>query len=507
MSSSDLKVNKTKTSILNTISALILVAVQGVLTFLLTRKIIHMLGSDYDGLNATVNQFMGFLLVLEGGITMASIVAIFKPFSNNDIEQVNNILNKSKTRLLKTSGLILGIGIPAAIIYSFSIISEASSIIIIVSFMISVIIATISIGLNTKYMILFQSTNKEYILSFTKAITILISRVLAILFISRNNSFILLQVILASSVVLEGVILKILFKTQYKKFSFNKKTYDVSIEGTREIFAQKITSMLYGSIPVLLISSVVGTKASSVYFVYRSIFILVKNISISFINAPKNAFGLMISEKGMEETSDVYMFYLFGVILLSILLLTITSIITLPFIEMFYIGAGADYISKTILFLILITTTLELLHIPSGMLIILNSKFKVGRNIQIIASVVLMVSLVIGSIFFGLNGILVSILIAAFILFILEVYYSHKYLIKDKTKELLLIIIPNIILMIFLVLIGLKIEINFNGFLEFVYKSIIVSILSLILFFITNLIFNFKYVKYYLSFISKFMKK
>jgi len=111
--------NRTKLSTLNALLALILTLVNGLLGIVVTRLVIGYFGSDFNGLNSTVNQIVNVLLILEGGFTLASNVALFEPVSKEDYITANGILSATKKKFNKIGVLFLVMGIAAAIVYSF----------------------------------------------------------------------------------------------------------------------------------------------------------------------------------------------------------------------------------------------------------------------------------------------------------------------------------------------------------------------------------------------------
>ena len=76
--------NRNSFSLLNAISAMCLTITNGLLTIVVTRFILARFGSDFNGLNSTANQIVNVLLILEGGFTLASNVALFYPLTHGD---------------------------------------------------------------------------------------------------------------------------------------------------------------------------------------------------------------------------------------------------------------------------------------------------------------------------------------------------------------------------------------------------------------------------------------
>ena len=67
-----------------------------------------------------------------------------------------------------------------------------------------------------------------------------------------------------------------------------------------------------------------------------------------------------------------------------------------------------------------------MLHIPSGIIINMNAKFKEDRNFQIASSVVMLIGMMILGYFFKLEGIMLGITLGSLTLGVCEVYYTRN---------------------------------------------------------------------------------
>ena len=90
--------SKSKKSLLNAATALLMTLVNGLLGIVATKLVIAHYGSDFNGLNSTANQIVNVLLILEGGFTVASNVALFGPLSRQENEIVNGILTATRKK-------------------------------------------------------------------------------------------------------------------------------------------------------------------------------------------------------------------------------------------------------------------------------------------------------------------------------------------------------------------------------------------------------------------------
>ena len=85
--------------------------------------------------------------------------------------------------------------------------------------------------------------------------------------------------------------------------------------------------------------------------------------------------------------------------------LTTTCTLIFPFINIYTTEIDdITYTDPVIAILMVIITSVEMLHIPSGHLINMSGEFKISKNIQIIACTVLIIAMAIGGNLWGLYG-------------------------------------------------------------------------------------------------------
>ena len=109
---------------LNAIFALLQMAVTSIFGLVLSRGIMSHYGSDYNGINSIVTQVVNAIMVLEGGFTLASNVALFKPFMEKNIKKINGILSATEKRFRMVSLIAVLIGVVIAFIFPFCISTE-----------------------------------------------------------------------------------------------------------------------------------------------------------------------------------------------------------------------------------------------------------------------------------------------------------------------------------------------------------------------------------------------
>ena len=154
--------SRSKNSILNAISAMALTLVNGLLGVVVTGMVIDKFGSDFNGINSTVNQIVNMLLILEGGFTVASNVSLFAPLTQGDFTLVNGILSATLKKFRKIALLFLGIGAAVSVAFGFLANSELNVEFIITVVLMAVVPAAFNLFYATTYRVLLQTQQKEY---------------------------------------------------------------------------------------------------------------------------------------------------------------------------------------------------------------------------------------------------------------------------------------------------------------------------------------------------------
>lgn len=478
---------------LTAVSAIALTLINGLFALVVTKLVIVKYGSDFNGLNSTASQFISMLLIIEGGFTIATNVALFKPMAANDYAKINRILSATRKIFNKIGIYVFIIGTAVSIIYALNINSELSSIISFSVFMMTVISTSFNLFYATKYRILLQSEHKEYILNGIQLGTLILSQLFILVTIFTNSHMLLVRFSTMIGSIINGFLIASVTKKRYKYLDFDNEPDYESIRGTRDIFIQKITSMIYSTIPVIFISGTVGTVYASIYVVYNNVFRLLKSIIYAFINAPRIGFGKLIAEKESGYVLKVFLQYEFIVNYVMFTLLSTATVLIMPFIRIYTIGiTDANYYNWLIALLLIAITFFEIIHIPSGNIINMAGKFKVGRKIQMLASVVLIIVMIIGNEFLGFYGILLAVLITAILLAILEISYIHHKYFKKAVFDFLKLLFPNLVVMIFITLLEIKYLPPIHTYVDFLFLGIVLVVVNATILAVVNFIINRK---------------
>jgi len=480
-----------KKSIYTAVSAITLTVLNGFLGLIVTRLVIANYGSDFNGLSATANQFINMILIVEGGFTLATNVALFKPLSERNHNEINSIMAATRKIFIKIGFIFLSIGIVASVGYSMVINSELPIEIAILTFLMTVASTALNLLYATKYSILLQTEQREYLLNFIKLGTVLLSQFMIIAIIFLHGHMLLVRFATMVGVMINSLLIGYACKRYYKYLDFNTEPNYAPIKGTKDVFAQKITSVIYSTIPIIFISATVGTLFASVYAVYNSIFALLKNAIYSLVNAPRMGFGQLIAEKDKYYVFKVFIQYEYIIINSLLCFLATAYVLIIPFINLYTAGiSDVEYRNWYVALLLIGITFFEVIHIPSGIIINMSGSFKISKNFQIVACVVLVLAMLIGSQIFGFYGILWAVLITAILLAVLEITYIHKIYFANSVFTFLRLLVPSLIFSVLLTYIEFMLLPTIYGYIQFMVSGFVLVVINGSLIAVFNLYVN-----------------
>lgn len=485
--------NKSKLSMINAIFALIQMGAVSIIGLVIGRSILTYYGSDYNGVNSIVTQLVNVIMVLEGGFTLASNVALFKPFGEKNIEKINGILSATGKRFNTVSIIAIIIGTIIAIIFPLCITTQVPYATCVCLMLTVLLPSCFNLGYSMKYRVVLLANQREYVISAISTAFYIVGNCMAIIIIRAGHSILEARIAIMISLFLSYYMIGEYCKKKYNFISFKEKPRFQEIRGSRNVIALKITSMLYSSIPIILISTLptAGAMLASVYAVYKNVISIVSSCLTSITNAPRLGFGALLAEDNLNAVEKMFNLYEKITFLGLSIILGTTCLLIMPFIELYTRGVNdVNYHNVLMACIMLATIYLEICHIPSGQIIQMSGAFEVSRNIQLIAFIVLIISMTIARWLIGLYGIIVSILLAALVLCILEIGYTGVKIFKRNWGKLILNIVPSFIICVITCIIGFSGRIHCDNYIIFVLEGlvsiIILSCISIVIYYLID---------------------
>lgn len=489
------KNNRNVYSLLNAVSAISLTLVNGLMGFVVTQLILHYYGSDFNGLNSTANQVVHVLMIIEGGFITASNVAVFAPYGSGDHRTVNGILAATHKKFHKIGLLFFLVGTAVSVGYAMLANSSMEREFIATVIMMTMIPPAFNLFFASTYRVLLQAQQKEYIVSFTTTATIGLGHLCNIFMITSGGPMWMVRVNTMTFSLLSYIIIIAYTKRKNRFIDLSEPPRPELIKGTGDVMAQRITSVVYDSAPMIFlsVSPSGGTVLASVYAVYNNVFIILKSLLRSVIDAPRLSFGQMLTQRKREDVWPAFAQYELLIFTAVFTLLTTTCALILPFVGIYTADVNdANYYDQWIAVMMVIVAVLELMHIPSNHLINMAGEFRISRNIQIASCAVLLVGLTVGGFVWGMYGMLGALIAVDLLLAVLEMGYVHTRFFQRKLWPLMRLVLPLAVAGVAVCWAEMRLALPIHGYGSFCLFGCILALINGVIGLVIGLIFNRK---------------
>ncbi|EIF2807766.1 oligosaccharide flippase family protein [Clostridium perfringens] len=467
-------------AIKNLISAFSLQFITVILNMITLRLFIEVYGSNMNGLVSSISQILGYAMLVEAGIGVASIQALYKPISENDEDEINSILSATKIFYLKTGIYFIFLLVIVMTVYPKFIESNLGY------YKISLLIFIMSLPtifdyfIQGKLSVFITANQKAYVLNIIQIIATIISNIVRIVLIFMNCNILLVQLVFGIVSLLKIILIYLYIKKEYRWIDFNRKPNYKALEKRWSALVHQIAGLVVNGSSVIIISMFCGLEEASIYSLYNLIFSTITNFMWIFANSVTPSFGNLIVTESDNIIKDTYLkfeslFFMFVFIIYSTTYIMIT-----PFIYLYTKNiSDISYINKVLVVLFVIVNILNCIRIPANNMINATGEFSNTKKQAIIEAALNLFFSIIFVKKFGIYGVLIGGIISYMYRSIDIVLYTNKYIIKNTFCGTMKKIILNVILTIFLSYI-------LNNFILNNTKTWIMLILNSIFIFLIN---------------------
>lgn len=502
---------RTKKALYNNLAAALYQIVTFLFGLVLPRLMISFYGSELNGLVSSVKGIVSYLQYLEMGITAALIYTLYAPIASQNYDEINPLVTRSKKEFQKVSlWYFVGV-IVLSLLYPLMLKEEIEfGYVALIVFLVG-IYGALDFFTLSKYRVLLTADQRYYIVSLSSTVVLVLQNITILVLLYTGQSLFL--VVLAPTIFLplRSLFLKIYVKKRYEKIDYSIAPSDIKLSSRKDAFINGLAISLNVTLPIVVVSLVLSLEMASVFSVYSMVFFGLTGIIGVFTTGMSAAFGNMFA-KGENETiikSNNYFEFLIYMVLTVLYSAALALII--PFIKV-YVGDVSDinYIYPIMGILFTIWSVIHNSRLPNQTMIGASGKWKIATKTNIIQIVLLVIGMVALGYFFGVNGILVGMIVASLYKTIALMYLSNKKILNTSSKKSVMRLIR-----IFLIIVVVNLPIFFNlivieanNFWEWIIYAVVVTIASIIITMIINIILDWKTTKeLYKKYIQPMFKK
>lgn len=492
---------KSKITLINMMSSLILQAVTMISGLIVPKLILSTFGSEVNGLVSSLNQFLSYITLLEGGITGIVMTNLYKPIVEKKYDKIEVILSTAKKFYRKIGIIYIVYAIILAILYpilfdlNFSYL-YVFSLTIILSF--SMFIQYMfSITLRT----LLNADKKIYIVSFIQII-ISLSNLLSVIIITKYFKNIhILKIMSGLLYLIQPLFFSIYIKRHYNLNLKSKKTDGNIIKQRWNGFTINTAYFIHYSTDITILTIFTNLSIVSVYNVYSIVVSCIKQIINSVITAINPVLGQSYAKGDKNEIENKLSMYEYIVLILIFVLFSITGLLIRNFVLLYTFGINdADYNQGIFAILLIFAEALYLLKMPHLNLSYAANKYKEITKPALIEALINIVISIILVRHYGLIGVAIGTCIAMLYRLIFHINFTKKLMGRKQWifyKKLLLFLVTNSFAIFVCLFVAPSIELTISSWIShaIIYSIIILSfnLLLSLFFFKKELIFLKKY--------------
>jgi O-antigen/teichoic acid export membrane protein len=420
----------------NFIVNILLQVVTAISGFILPPLIISTYGSGVNGMVSSIKQFLAYLNIVEAGVGVASIAALYKPLAARDIDGRNRILSATRIFYNKSGFLFISLIAILALVYPLIVSGQVSKVTAALMVLILGISGTAEFFLIGKYRVLLVADQKNYVISFAQIVGVVLNVLWGFLLIKIGASILLVQAAAALAYLSRYFLILFYIKKDYKKLDLSVKPDNLAINQRWNALVLQISGLVIFNSPVVLITIFCGLKDASIYSVYALIFTALDSLLGSFSNGMQAFFGESLVKESLETTRNIFSKY--EIVFFAALgwVYSCAFTLTMPFMQIYTKKMVDANYSQPVLMLLFVTVgVMNNLRVPGYLLINAAGHFRKTQSRAIIEAVIN----IFASIFFikriGFIGVLYGSICSYAYRTIDIIIYSNKYILQQSCKK------------------------------------------------------------------------
>lgn len=424
--------NMKRVTLVNIVSNIILQVVTIISGFIIPKLILLYFGSNVNGLVSSLNQFLGYISLLEGGITGVVSANFYKPLIENDTTKLSAIIVTAKSFFDKVGIIFVLYSVGLAVVYPLIFKTEFSwkyiftltlilSISLLIQYMFSVTLRT-----------LLVAAKRIYIVAWTQIIIIILNIVLSCVCVKLFPSIHIFKFISGALFILQPLVFG----------AYVRKHFDINWEEDKDSnllkqrwngFAINLAAFIHFSTDITVLTVFTDLKTVSVYGVYALVTSGLSKLIQSITSAISPTIGQAYAKQDLNELHFKLSLYEYIAFVSIGFFFSIAGLLITPFVILYTKGVtDANYYQPVFGILIVISEALYLIKFPHLSLAYSANKFKeltvpafVEAGINIVISVILVLK-------FGLIGVAIGTICGMTYRMIAQVSFTTKLLPSRK---------------------------------------------------------------------------
>lgn len=407
----------------NIICSLALQFVTIVSGFIIPKVILSYFGSDINGLISSINQFLNYIQLLEGGLSSVVMAALYKPLNDNDTEKISSIIKATEMFFRKIAFIFLAYTIIVAIGYPMLFktgFSYSYSLVLVVVLAMNLFVQYF---FSLTYKLLLNADRKVYIVSLTQIVIIVLNMAAVIICAKIFHDVLIIKLVSALIFLIQPIVYGTCVKKHYS-LNRNAEPDNVALSQRWDGFGINLAYFVHTNTDVIILTIFSSLANVSVYSVYLLIVNAMKNLVLSVSQAIVPSFGKVLASDNQEESNTAFDIYEFGIDFITIFIFACGLVLITPFVKVYTLGINdANYIQHTFGYILVLAEMVYCFRDPYIAVTYTAGHFKQVTKyaiIEVVINLVISLSLVVKM---GITGVAIGTLVSMIYRMVSHVFY------------------------------------------------------------------------------------
>lgn len=489
--------SKTKKSIFNLVTSILLKLVTIAFGIILPKLFITTYGSEINGLQSSVTQIFTYIALLEGGIGAATLQSLYAPTKKKDKGTINSYLSAASRYYNKIGIIYFAILFATAFIYAAVVkVTSLNFWFVVLYVVISGSLTGINFFFQAKLNLFISANGEEYISSTAHLISYVSTSIIKVLLIPYVNIIILQSAYLGVH-LLETLVFFIIYKKKYPWLSFKTLPDYSCLKQKNSVLVHKISSIIFQNIDIILLTFFCSLEIVSIYTIYKMVVNMINSLVSTFGNSVNFVLGQSFNDeedtnkvryKKLIDTFDVY----YSAISFS--LYSVMFVLIIPFLKLYTHGMDLNYIYLVLPYLYIAIEILTVGRESMMRTIDVAGHFRQTQWRALLESAINLSFSIVAILVFkhfygmigGLYGTLLGTIVSMFYRTTDIIIYGNKKLLNRKPRKSFKIMLINLLTFIIFVMFINKANLVFHSYLSLFLNAIWITLFSVLLFLLTQ---------------------
>ena len=302
--------------------------------FVIPKIILSCFGSNVNGLVSSINQFLNYIQLLEGGLSGVVMAALYKPLADQDMTQISRII-KAAQQFFKKIALIFVVYMAAvAFVYPLFVSTGFSYLYSIVLVIVLGSHLFVQYFFSLSWKLLLNADRKVYIVSLTQIVVVALNMAAVLICSAVFKDILVIKIASAVIYVIQPLVYGAYIRKHYK-IEKDVEPDNKALEQRWSGFGINLAYFVHTNTDVILLTLFSTLANVSIYSVYLLVVNAMKNFVMSISQAIIPSFGKVLVSEDRSKANETFEIYEFGLYFISTFVFSCGLFLITPFIRVY----------------------------------------------------------------------------------------------------------------------------------------------------------------------------